>query len=365
MLHQLVSRKQSQFPTRNNYTTKKPVTQKVNNFKTGILTIYSELIEKRKGILSMIFDTLSALADYRNNLKFDNNATMEQCEEVVLELSRAQHETLTIGQKHLLNNEIDKYSYWVDGIQHKTSRTDLEPYVSNESSSSSSSFSSETSNSSSSSSNAGGPIDPGDLLFLKADNGILTDVIGGDPFSIDPPAAIEENEVLSVAGGGGVMGEGSVPITGELLTIGLWMKGFVFTKEFNALNDVFFLNASSRRGVQIAFYINLLDAFEGNVSIDPITIPNITDWNFAVVQYSNSLRQYRVGINGIWSHTVSDIEEQYQIRNFSVPLTNFLFTGTDGNPAAFNGVFITESYPEWTVLREYALASKPADAVMW
>ena len=90
----------------------------------------------------MIFDTIAAIADYKNNKKFDNNATREEIESILSELSNAKQEILTIGQRQLFNDEIKRYTYWVDGVQHKTPRSKIESEVSNFESSSSSSSSS-------------------------------------------------------------------------------------------------------------------------------------------------------------------------------------------------------------------------------
>jgi len=301
----------------------------------------------------MIFDTISALADYRNNLKFDNNATREQCEAVVLELSRAQHETLTVGQKRLLNNEIDKYSYWVDGIQHKTSRTELEPYVSNESSSSSMSAASNSSSSSSETIQS-------DLLFLKVDDGVLTDSVGKKSFTCTPSATLEQDYVNSVSTGY-IESLGNLSIVGEEFTYGLWMRRDVMSSNDDVIELLTY--AGKWGSPLILSYVGIQDENGADFSQPKMTVGE-DEWNFVVAQYSNSQRTLKCGKNGVWVTVDTEIPPQYIIRKYTIPLLHIIkFFGPSGG--SINGLFITESYPDWTVLREYALASKPADAVMW
>ena len=87
----------------------------------------------------MIFDTITALADYLNNGKFDNSASRAQCEDALREFLRTDHETLTVDGRIILNNEGKRLSYFVEEIQHRTPRSEYEQYVSNYESSSSSS----------------------------------------------------------------------------------------------------------------------------------------------------------------------------------------------------------------------------------
>lgn len=90
----------------------------------------------------MIFDTIAALADYLNDGKFDNSATKAQCEESIRNLLNTNHETLTVGEKIFLNNELNKFSAFSYEIQYRTPRSEYEAEVSNMESSSSSSNSS-------------------------------------------------------------------------------------------------------------------------------------------------------------------------------------------------------------------------------
>lgn len=99
----------------------------------------------------MIFDTIAALADYRNNRKFDCSASIPQCEEeITYSPLVANHETLTLGDKRLLNNELKKQGRFAYEMQRRTPRYDYEEEVSNLESSSSLSLSSSGNESSSS-----------------------------------------------------------------------------------------------------------------------------------------------------------------------------------------------------------------------
>jgi len=92
----------------------------------------------------MIFDTITAIADYLNNGKFDNSASRKQCEAAIREFLRTDHETLTVDGKIILNNELERFSCFTEAIQYRTPRSEYEREVSNYESSSSSSSSSGT-----------------------------------------------------------------------------------------------------------------------------------------------------------------------------------------------------------------------------
>ena len=106
----------------------------------------------------MIFDTLAALADYRNNHKFDSGATKAQCCEVIAnDLQSVNVEILMVGGEFILNDEIGKFCPFVYGMQHRTPMSSLGtcPPLNSSSSSQSTSSSSNSSSSWSSSSSSG------------------------------------------------------------------------------------------------------------------------------------------------------------------------------------------------------------------
>ncbi len=73
----------------------------------------------------MIFETLAAMSDYNDNLKFDNSPNVAYDKATMQALSTAgklplKSETLRVGNKILTNSEADKYKYFVDGIINRT-----------------------------------------------------------------------------------------------------------------------------------------------------------------------------------------------------------------------------------------------------
>lgn len=79
----------------------------------------------------MIFETLAAIAEWNNNLKFDNNATREQCETTQTDLHDAgklplMTETLTWDSDSKTVSEATKYSHYIYAIQKKTPRSVIE-----------------------------------------------------------------------------------------------------------------------------------------------------------------------------------------------------------------------------------------------
>ena len=73
----------------------------------------------------MIFDTLAAMADYRNNLKFDLTATTAECKtEMLLKNAAGQFtmkdETLTVDGRTVTVNDANKLQYILRGLLVKT-----------------------------------------------------------------------------------------------------------------------------------------------------------------------------------------------------------------------------------------------------
>lgn len=299
----------------------------------------------------MIFDTIAALADYLNNGKFDNSASREQCEAVISELLRTDHETLTVDGRVILNNELDRLSYFAENMQHRTPRSEYEREVSNlESSSSASSSSSLT---------LSGPLYPEDLVFLNVSNGALVERASNIYFSLVSPSTLQTSYVSNLTSGGGIASGDSILLSSKQITFGLWAKGFVNSNStiLSFSSQDFFGNLSV--GMEI-MKDNPLGITASHVAFTGL---NYDEWNFFVASYDPFTTGYRYGHNGEWYWPESFEPSSYWLsQNITIPLDNFLYFNGAGS---FTGLFITESYPDWDVLREYALASKPADAVMW
>jgi hypothetical protein len=85
----------------------------------------------------MIFETLAAMADYNNNLKFDNDASLSECAETIGDLEEVgklntNSDTTTMnlsnGKTRVTTNI--KYlsdTYFIHALQHKTPRSEFQP----------------------------------------------------------------------------------------------------------------------------------------------------------------------------------------------------------------------------------------------
>ena len=299
----------------------------------------------------MIFDTIAAIADYINNGKFDNSASREQCEQTLREFLRTDQETLTVDGKIILNNELNRLSYFTEEMQHRTPRSEYEREVSN--------YESSSSTSSSSSLIPSGPLYPEDLVFLNVLNGSLIERASNIDFSVVSPSTLQTTYVSNSTSSGGITSGNSILLSSKEITFGLWVKGYVrsnsqilsFTSQ--ELFGSFTVSIEIRKNDPLGLIVSHVD-FSG-LQYD--------EWNFFVASYNPYTSGYRYGRNGEWYWPESTEPSAYWLaNNVTIPLDNFLYFDGIGS---FTGLFITESYPDWDVLREYALVSKPSDATMW
>jgi len=211
-----------------------------------------------------------------------------------------------------------------------------------------------------------GSIDPNDLLFVKVANGNLIETVQGFDFSVANSATLE-NDYVTCSGSGSVTSDSSISLSANVLTFGLWIKA----ESMSIVTEPISLHVSDFHGLTtVRMRINYKDE---SLSIPLVFWPTFTVnsslWYFIVCECDCNAGEYgqghwRLGNNGSWTFPgeTSFSVPLYAIRETSINLSNIISIDSNSN---FTGLFLTESYPDWDVLEEYASASKPADATMW
>jgi len=305
----------------------------------------------------MIFDTIAALADYLNNGKFDNSATKAQCEESVRNLLTTNHETLTVGERILLNNELEKFGVFSYEIQYRTPRSEYESEVSNL----------ESSSSASSSSSSGSSSDPYQAfsLFYIVNNSFLEDLSGNTNATVVAPAETESDYIRSpIDSSGGYITSNSVLTIHtdyNWTTFGFWVKGII-TIATDKINHPLYYASYLSKGNKEKIGINV------GVPAGPLVHPelsvgdNINTWRFVVCQWIAGSRM-GYGRNGIWLVEQGQYGDPALIVNGLLDLSNLISFGENG---AINGMFfIQNTVLTWAELEAIALSTKPTGAVMW